>query len=61
MPALRTALTSLALACCAATSALADPLLADFPYPYPVQTYTFRSQAQPLSMAMSKTLSDAMK
>jgi pimeloyl-ACP methyl ester carboxylesterase len=51
LPALRTALASLALACCASASALADPLLADFPYPYPVQSYTFRSQAQPLSMA----------
>ena len=51
LPVLRSALASLALACCASMSALADPLLADFPYPYPVQSYTFRSQAQPLSMA----------
>ena len=51
MPAFRTALASLAFACWASASALADPLLADFPYPYPVQTYQFRSQGQPLSMA----------
>ena len=51
MPALRTALASIAFACWASGSAMADPLLADFPYPYPVQTYAFRSQGQPLSMA----------
>ena len=51
MPAFRTALASLAFACWASASALADPQLADFPYPYPVQTYQFRSQGQPLSMA----------
>ena len=51
MPAFRTALASLAFACWASASALADPQLADFPYPYPVQSYQFRSQGQPLSMA----------
>jgi len=51
LPALRTALASIAFACWASGSAMADPLLADFPYPYPVQTYQFRSQGQPLSMA----------
>ena len=51
MAAFRTALASIALACWASASAVADPLLADFPYPYPVQTYQFRSQGQPLSMA----------
>jgi pimeloyl-ACP methyl ester carboxylesterase len=51
LPVLRSALASLVFACCVSASALADPLLADFPYPYPVQNYAFRSQAQPLSMA----------
>jgi pimeloyl-ACP methyl ester carboxylesterase len=51
LPAFRTALASLALACWTSASALADPQLADFSYPYPVQTYAFRSQGQALSMA----------
>lgn len=40
-----------ALLAAAAEPALADAMLADFPYPYPVQRYEFQSQGQPLAMA----------
>jgi pimeloyl-ACP methyl ester carboxylesterase len=39
------------MALAGATSAAADPMLADFPYPFPVQTFALHSQRQDLSMA----------